>query len=139
MNFNYIPDFFFTQHLYCTSTLFPGSIFFLCPSTLLPRAHAPIESVTYARSPSPEPPISGTRYTPLYRELVTIDSYIYKKIPFPGFLGESSRDHAPKYPLSRKMGTRMRPVLCLQVGRGRGLECIFVEKKNFLESVLLKS
>ena len=53
---------------------------------------------TYARSPSPEPPISGKGYTPYLGYWLPLA--IPKTPHFPGFLGKSSRYYAwlPKYP-----------------------------------------
>ena len=71
---------------------------------------------TYARSPPPEPPISGIGY----------HWQLQKNTPFPDFVGKSSRDYGPKiYPpppsLSlSKMGIRMRPLMHSSWGGGGG-------------------
>ena len=78
----------------------------------------PIESLgTYARSPSPEPPISGKGYTHYLRYRLPLA--ITKNSPFPGLFREIFRRLRPQNtPFPKKMGTRMRPSYTFEGGGG---------------------
>ena len=91
-----------------TATLVAEPAFCMGP----PPPPTPIEpGGTYARSPSPEPPISG----------IGIPLAMTKNTPFSGLSRKSYRDYCQIYPLSRENGNiRMRPPHAFEWGRGRG-------------------
>ena len=90
---------------------------------------------TYAHSPSPEPPISGKRISrdipPYLRYWLPLA--ITENIPFPGFLGKSSRDYGQKIPnFPRKWERACGPLMHSNGGPGfrviqyNTILCIFV-------------
>ena len=87
------------------------------------RACTPIEpggGGTYAHSPSPEPSYIGKRISkdiPPYLGYLLPLAITKKTPPFPGFLGNASRDYSQKIPpFTEKMGTRMRPPYAFEWG-----------------------
>ena len=106
-----------------------------------PPPPTPIETGgTYARSPSPKPPISGKGYTPPppppppSRVLVIIGNYKTPAFIFPRL--------RPKYtPFPEKMGICMLPSHALEGGGGGGSRQITIQNVFFLrfESLIWKS
>ena len=89
-----------------------------------PPPPTPIEpGGTYAHSPSPEPPYLGKR---IFKDIPPYLGIGYRwqlqnTLPFPGFLGKSSRDYGQKYPhFLRKWECASGPLMHSSGGPGLG-------------------